>query len=79
MFSHRPGGKVVLLKAPLFAVSFIIEQVLPHDRIFSIKQEVAVCTRRRTLAVVHWAEKKQPIQRFFCDEEYYSDRIIFIQ
>lgn len=65
-FSHRSGCEVVRLKAPLFTVGFIIEQVLLHDLIFRVKQEVTVCTRHRTPAVVHWH-----IHRLFSDYYYY--------
>lgn len=77
MSSHRPGREVVLLKPPLFTVSFIIEQVLPHDRIFRFKQEVTVCTRHCTFAVVHWPgeeeeeKKEQPIHKSIYGEEDY--------
>lgn len=49
---------MLLLKAPLITVGFIIVQVLPHDLVFGLKQEVTERAGHCLLAVVHWTNTK---------------------
>lgn len=54
MSSDLPGCKVLLLETPLVTVGFVILQVLHHDLIFGLKQEVTERAGYCHPAVVHW-------------------------
>ena len=56
--SHRPGSEVFRLKAPLLAVGFIVQQVLLHDLVFRLEQEVAVRTGHGPATLVRWSEER---------------------
>lgn len=56
--SDLPGCEVLLLKAPLITVGFIIVQVLPHHLVFGLKQEVTERAGHCLPAVVHWTNTK---------------------
>lgn len=52
--THRPGLEVLVRQAPLVPVVLVIHQVLLHDLVAGVKEQVADRTGGRVLQVAHW-------------------------
>lgn len=61
------------LKAPLLAVGFIVQQVLLHDPVFRLEQEVAVRTGHGAATLVRWSKERSDA-RMMGDKEQIQTR-----
>lgn len=50
---------MLVREAPLVPVVLVIHQVLPHDLVVVVKEQVADGAGGRVLQVVHWGREKR--------------------
>lgn len=57
--AHRSGLEMLVRQRPLVPVVLIVHQVLLHDLVALVKEQVADRAGCRILQVVHWGRKRE--------------------